>query len=193
MADASARRRRADAQRNIAAILDAALECLSVDPDANIAEIAHRAGVGRVTFYGHFSSRQELIDRLLARTMERADTELDSVDLTGDPREALRRLIGSSWQIVDRFRSALQAAQRSLPHARIHAAHEGSMRRIATLIERGRAEGVFRADLPAHWMVALFYNVVHIAANEVTEGRLAERDAAQLINATLQAAYAPPT
>ncbi|MCW3841028.1 TetR/AcrR family transcriptional regulator [Micromonospora yasonensis] len=186
------RGKRADAQRNIAAILDAALECLVRNPDANIAEIARRAGVGRVTLYGHFSSREDLIDQLFARTLDRADRALEAVDLTGDPRAALSRLVASSWQIVDQFRHLLDAAQRSLPPARIRAAHEGPMRRIAGLIERGRAEGVFRTDLPATWMVALVHTVVHAAADEIAEGRLAEPDAARVIDATLQAAYAPP-
>ncbi|MGC1212150.1 MAG: TetR/AcrR family transcriptional regulator [Micromonospora sp.] len=191
--DAVTRRgKRADAQRNIAAILDAALECLAADPDANIAEIARRAGVGRVTLYGHFSSREDLVDQVFTRTLDEADRALDAVDLTGDPRAALTRLVTSSWHIVDQFRHLLDAAQRSLPPARIRAAHEGPIRRIAGLIDRGRAEGAFRSDLPAPWMVTLFYTVVHAAADEIAAGRLTEAAAPHVIDATLQAAYAPP-
>lgn len=191
--DAVTRRgKRADAQRNIAAILDAALECLVADPDANIAEIARRAGVGRVTLYGHFSSREDLVDQVFTRTLDEADRALDAVDLTGDPRAALTRLVTSSWHIVDQFRHLLDAAQRSLPPARIRAAHEGPIRRIAGLIDRGRAEGAFRSDLPAPWMVTLFYTVVHAAADEIAAGRLTEAAAPHVIDATLQAAYAPP-
>ncbi len=44
-ADASApKRRRADAERNIASIVDAALEALASDPEVSMAEIARRAG-----------------------------------------------------------------------------------------------------------------------------------------------------
>ncbi|MGH3403828.1 MAG: hypothetical protein ACRDRJ_15215 [Streptosporangiaceae bacterium] len=43
--------RRADARRNIAAILEAALDCLARDPQASIADIAAGAGVGRITLY----------------------------------------------------------------------------------------------------------------------------------------------
>jgi AcrR family transcriptional regulator len=52
----AAREQRADARRNVEAILDAAQHCLSHDPQATIAHIAHAAGVGRVTLYGHFKS-----------------------------------------------------------------------------------------------------------------------------------------
>jgi AcrR family transcriptional regulator len=72
-ADTPARGRRADARRNINAILDAALTCLSRDPDVSIGEIAKTAGVGRVTLYGHFASRTELVDAVFARTIEQAD------------------------------------------------------------------------------------------------------------------------
>lgn len=185
------RARRADAQRNIAAILEAARECLVEDPDANVGEIAKRAGVGRVTLYGHFSSRAELVDAVYARTLEDSDHALEAVDLSGDPRAALDRLIASSWHIVDQFRSLLIAAQRSMPPERIRATHERPLRRISSLIARGRDEGSFRSDLPVEWMVALFHSVVHTAANEVNAGRLTDDDAPRMISTTLQAAFAP--
>lgn len=45
------RRRRADAERNVARILDAAIDALAGDPEASMAEIARRAGVVRATVY----------------------------------------------------------------------------------------------------------------------------------------------
>ncbi|MGW3867651.1 TetR/AcrR family transcriptional regulator, partial [Streptomyces sp. NPDC005047] len=50
--------RRADAQHNVAKILDAAIDCLSRSSDASVVQIAQAAGVGRVTLYGHFPSRE---------------------------------------------------------------------------------------------------------------------------------------
>ncbi|QCW80753.1 helix-turn-helix transcriptional regulator [Streptomyces sp. S6] len=52
--------RRADAQQNLEKILDAAVDRLTQDPDASVIEIARAAGVGRVTLYGHFPSRDAL-------------------------------------------------------------------------------------------------------------------------------------
>ena len=51
---------RADARRNIQLILDAAEACLTRDADASMSDIATEAGLGRVTIYGHFASRQVL-------------------------------------------------------------------------------------------------------------------------------------
>ncbi|MEV2226671.1 TetR/AcrR family transcriptional regulator [Nocardia vinacea] len=183
--------KRADARRNIAAILDAAQECLAADPDANISDIARRAGVGRVTLYGHFASRADLIDAVFTRAVTDSDQALDSVDIDGDPREALSRLVAASWKIIDRFRSLLLAAQNHIPSERIRAAHDLPMRRVRRLIERGQKESIFRDDLPLSWLVAVYHSVVHGAAGEITAGRIADDDAATLITTTLLAAYAP--
>jgi TetR/AcrR family transcriptional repressor of mexCD-oprJ operon len=186
------RGQRADARRNIAAILDAALACLVRDPDASIGEIAAAAGVGRVTLYGHFPSRAELVDAVFARAVAEADEALDSVDLTGDPRQALARLVASSWQIVNRHRMLLRAAQHTLDPERLRDHHQRPLRRVERLIARGRREGAFRTDLPAAWLVATFYSVLHGAADEILAGRLADRDAGRTISATLLAAFTPP-
>lgn len=183
--------RRADARRNIAAILDSAQACLAGDPDASVGEIAKAAGVGRVTLYGHFGSRAALVDATFARVLAEADQTLEAVDLAGDPRDALARLIGSSWQIVDRCRALLAAAQRELPPERVRELHDPPMRRVHELLARGRTEGAFRSDLPDTWMVATFYGVMHTAADEITAGRLEGHDASDILTATLLSAFAP--
>jgi TetR/AcrR family transcriptional regulator, mexCD-oprJ operon repressor len=186
------RRQRADARRNVAAILDAALACLARDPDASVGDIATAAGVGRVTLYGHFPTRADLIDAVFARTVADADEALKAVDLTGDPRAALARLVASSWQIVNRHRALLRAAQRTVGQDRIRAHHEAPLRRVEALIRRGRREGAFRTDQPSSWLVATFFNVLHGAADEISAGRLDERAADRSIVATLLAAFTAP-
>ncbi|MFC0624140.1 TetR/AcrR family transcriptional regulator [Kribbella deserti] len=184
--------KRADAQRSIAAILDAATESLSRNPEASVSEIAKAAGVGRVTLYGHFPSRAELVDAAFAHAIEAGHAALDTVDLTGDPRQALARLIDSSWLLVDRFRSLLVAAQSVLPPGRIRALHAGPMERVQQLVERGQAENVFRTDLPVSWLVGTMHSVMHSAADEINAGRLSTDKAADCITATVLAAFTPP-
>ena len=186
------RPQRADARLNIAAILDAATEGLARDPEISIAGIAAAAGVGRITLYGHFKTRADLVDAVLARTVKRADAILDATDTSGDPAQALARLVASSWQIVHQFRNILLAAQRELPAERIRGVHDRILRRIQSLITRGQQAGTFRRDLPQHWLITTAYSLMHAAAEDATAGRLDPGDAARLITATLLAAFAPP-
>ncbi len=184
--------RRADARRNVEAILQAATDCLGQRPEATLAEIAEAAGVGRVTLYGHYSSRAELVDAVMAQLIERGNAVLEPIDLAGDPRAALTRLIDASWELVDQARSILAAAQKELSPARIRELHEEPAARLARLIERGQAEGVFRSDLPVSWLVATLHNVMHGAAGEIQAGRLTPEEASSAIAATALAALTPP-
>jgi AcrR family transcriptional regulator len=145
-----------------------------------------------VTLYGHFATRTALIEAALGHAVRQADEILDAVDLSGDPRDALTRLVTSSWQIMDRFRGALAAAERELPPGHIRAQHDEPMNRVLALIDRGQRDGAFRTDLPAEWLVTLFYTVMHGAAGEASAGRLRSAEAARVIIATLLAAYTPP-
>jgi TetR/AcrR family transcriptional regulator, mexCD-oprJ operon repressor len=186
------RAQRADARRNIEAILDAAVACLARDPEASVVDIAAAAGVGRVTLYGHFKTRAELVDAALVRTIQRADQILDATDTTGDPVEALTRLVAASWQIVDQFRNILLAAHRELPAERIRGVHDRILRRIQSLIERGQRTGAFRTDLPKRWLITTVFSLMHAAAEDAAAGHVNVDRASGLIAATLIAAFTPP-
>lgn len=189
---AAARTQRADARRNVAAILEAATDCLARDPEVSVADIAAAAGVGRITLYGHFKTRAELVDAVLVQVIERADAALGATDTSGDPAEALARLVAASWRIVHQFRNILAAAQRELPAERIRGVHDQVLHRAQDVLTRGRETGAFRADLPLEWQLTTAMALMHAAAEQVTSGRVAAADAAGLITATLLAAFSPP-
>ena len=190
----AAPRRRADAERSIAAILDAGLACFSRDADASVAEVARAAGVGRVTVYGHFPSREDLVDAVLAHALAKANAILDQVAVDDGPAsDALSRLVRSSWRVLDQHRGGLAAAQRQLSPARIREHHDQAMGRVERLIARGQEEGEFRTDLPRSWLVATFYSLMHGAAEEVDAGRLDPDQAAGVLASTILAAIADQT
>jgi len=109
---------------------------------------------------------------------------------SGDPGNALARLVASSWQIVHQFRNILLAAQRELPAERIRGVHDRILRRVRSLIDQGQRAGTFRRDLPQQWLVTTAYSLMHAAAEDAA-GRLDADDAAGLITATLFAAFTP--
>jgi AcrR family transcriptional regulator len=192
-ASGSSGRRRADAERSIEAILDAAQGCFRRDPAASMTEIARTAGVGRVTLYGHFPSREALLRAVFERTLHRASAALESVDVDSGPAdEALVRLIGSSWRIVDEHRSLLAAALEHLGNDWVRDRHAAALARVERLIARGQADGVFAADLPLGWLVTTFYTLMHAAAQEVDQGNLTAETARDVLTKTLLSALAAP-
>ncbi len=109
------RQQRADARRNAEAILDAATRCLARDPDASVGDIARAAGVGRVTLYGHFANRAELVAAVVDRAIAEADAALEAVDLEVDAIDAMVRLAEATWAITYRYGALVVAGRRSGP------------------------------------------------------------------------------
>src|SRR5882672_8927764 len=136
---AGTRRRRADAQRSIDAILDAALAGIMADGQVTMAAIARAAGVSRVTLYAHFATPEALLEAALHRAVTHTSAILDEQDIDqGQPAETLRRLVGSSWQILDGYRHLYAAASTTLGPTRLRNHHEPVLGRMEALIARGQ-------------------------------------------------------
>ena len=185
--------RRADAEHNSGRILDAAAEVLRRSPTASMADIAQAAGLGRVTVYGHFPSRESLVEATLSRLLERGERVLSEVDLTVEPQRALVALVEASWQLTADAGAVLEAAQNALPTDRVQQLHAVPALRVESLLRRGQDAGVFRTDLPLSWLVAVLHGVINSAAAEVRQGRMEAAAAGPAIVSTVLAAFAPPS
>ncbi|OKJ03356.1 TetR/AcrR family transcriptional regulator [Kitasatospora sp. CB01950] len=188
----SGQARRADAERNIAAILAAAAGCFARDPQASMTEIAAAAGVGRVTLYAHFPSREALLGELMDRALREVTATVAAQNLADSPADqALRTLLRSSWQLLDRNLRMLHAARRALPAETVEDRHADILATVEQLITRGQDEGVLRADLPAHWLVTSVYTLILAAGDQVESGRFTSAEALAALEATVASAVRP--
>ena len=188
---ARGRGKRADALRNIEAIIDAATRLLAVDPDASVNEIAKAAGVGRVTLYGHFDSRTALIREVAQRAIHNTSEVLATIDVEGDPREALGRLLEATWRLTHRYGAVVIAGSQALPPEDLRRVHDEPATRILALLARGRDAGEFRADVPIEWQVSVIQAILHGASGAVHRGEITGAEAPMLVRDTVIAALAP--
>jgi AcrR family transcriptional regulator len=189
-AEPRARRRRADAQRSIDAIVGAARAMLVERPDASVEEIAEAAGVSRQTVYAHFSSREVLIaavinDERASRLAALVDARLDRVA----PVDAVRGFLDISWQLVDRFPLLLDPALARTPDPDGEDPHRPVAVVLERIIRRGQRSGDFDPTVPAGWLAAATFGLGHAAAELVASGALDVRRAATLLEASVLRLY----
>ena len=192
-ADTSApRRRRADAERSISSIINAALEALASDPDVSMAEIARRAGVVRATIYMHFPTRESLLDAVMEHAVAQvADATREAEPTRDEPEEALERVLRATWQKLSDFHALLAINTSRLSAKELHRRHQPVMTLFAPLIERGQKKGSFRSDLPISWHLAMLRAIVHAASAELRNGRIAEAEVEPAILSTVMNALSP--
>ena len=169
------KRRRADADRSVAAILDAALEALASDPDSSMSEIARRAGVVRATIYVHFPTRESLLDAVMEyATGQVVEAMKGAEPQRGEPVEALERVLRATWRQLAQFHGLLALNTARLSAEELHRRHVPMLDQLEPLIERGQKQGVFRRDLSVSWQLAVTRAIVHTASREIQGGRIAE-------------------
>src|SRR4051794_5828216 len=159
--------RRATAERNLEAILDAAEMLLEEGAAASIAAVAARAGVSRVTVYAHFATREALLEAVVERAVTRAATLFDEAT-AGAPSAtvALERAITASWAALSRHTAIAQAAAGQLSPEALRRTHETGNDRARRLIESGQQHGEFRTDVAAGWLVSVFHALLHAAGDD---------------------------
>jgi AcrR family transcriptional regulator len=150
------RARRADARRNLDALLQAAMTVFAAaGVDAPVRQIAEAAGVGVGTVYRHFPQRSDLIVAVFRREVDACAAAAAVLAAEHPPAEAL-----SLW--MQRF-VAFIAAKRGLAAA-LHsgdpayeplpAYFDGHLRpALQRLIDAGTTAGALRADIEANDLI----------------------------------------
>lgn len=146
------RRVRADAQRNIDALLQAALAVFtSSGVDAPVREIAEKAGVGIGTIYRHFPQRADLVAAVFRHEIDACADDAPILAAEHDPFDAL-----ANW--MQRY-AAFIATKRGLATA-LHSGNpafdtlptyfnQRLRPALRTLLESAAAAGEVRTDVDA--------------------------------------------
>ena len=151
---------RADAQRNLGRVLDAAAEVLAErGPEASVDEIARRAGVGHATVFRRFPTKDELIAAVaLERIREvtaAAETALADPDAAAGFEEFIRH--GAELYVTGgRLHECFDKAVEKPEHGELQAL-------VARLVERAQAVGAVRKDVTSADIEAMFTAVLRTA------------------------------
>jgi AcrR family transcriptional regulator len=176
--------RRAQAARNDRLILDAARQVFITDPDAPIAAVAKRAGVGMSALYRRYRSKEELLARLSGDGLRRylAAAEAAVAD-DGDPWAAFARFMG---RIVDADTHSLtvRLAGTFTPTKDLYDDAARAQELNVALLERTKAAGAVRADLDVNDLTFLFEQVASVRLSDPDRTRqLRHRYLALLLDA----------
>ena len=140
---------RADARRNHEKVLAAARAVFSEHGrDAQMDDVARRAGVGVGTVYRHFPTKEALIEALMVAAFEAIAEKAESALEVEDPWEAFSSVLWRGAEIMAADR-ALSEVFASIPGAMESAMPtvEGLTDTMAKLIDRAQAAGVLREDM----------------------------------------------
>jgi TetR/AcrR family transcriptional repressor of mexCD-oprJ operon len=174
------------AGRNAEAILDAAEELLELEGHATISAVAARAGVSRVTVYAHYPTWDALLEAAVERAVGRTMQALESAHPDqGPPAQALDRMLTGAWQHLARYGAMAQAVAETLSTAAVTRTHHAVHHTVGALLERGRADGSFRTDVPATWLVTACIALIHACSDGVRAGQIDERDAARILRTSV--------
>jgi AcrR family transcriptional regulator len=158
---------RADARRNREKVVVAAAAAFAQSGlDAQVEDIARRAGVGVGTLYRHFPTKEALVVALAEQHFERiADTIEAALDEPGDAWEVFAAAL---WRVADAAAGDVAWCEIIAGHpSAVQAASRGQQRladAVATHIARAQAAGVIRADATVEDIKTIMCGFGHVAA-----------------------------
>ncbi|MGW6914353.1 TetR/AcrR family transcriptional regulator [Kitasatospora sp. NPDC054939] len=187
MAETAARALRADAERSVRAILEAAERVLAEEPGASMEQIAAAAGVARTTIHRRFASRQALIDALAssaARQLARAVD--DGRPDTAPPLVAMHRITANVLQVKSAWAFALELS--ADPDSEAAGLHQDIARRCTTVLKRAQDDGLIDAAADLDWVRRVYYALIGESLHGNAERTDPDTLAARIVDTLLHGA-----
>ena len=100
-------------------------------------------------------------------------------------------VILATWKQLSEFHGVLQINMNRLSAQELRRRHLPMTTQFIPLLERGQAEGVFRSDVSATWLIAAIRAIVHVASTELQAGRLTQADVERTMLTTALATVSP--
>ena len=183
--------RRAVAQRNGVAILDATERLLGRGTPLSMVAIAVEAGVSRPTLYAHHKTIADIVEAAVERSVVASLAAFDAAEPERGPADAaLARMVAASWGQLAHFQALARGAAEHLTPGALHRTHEAMMAPLHGIVARGRDDGTFRTDVPAEWLLTLYFALVHGADEHATTHGLARGVALELLQRTVADLFA---
>src|SRR5260221_12232528 len=95
-------------------------------------------------------------------------------------------MLGGAWQHLARYGAMARAGAELLTPDAVARTHHVARQSIGALVERGQADGSFRTDLPAHWLVTASITLIHACADGVRSGQIDEGDAPRILRTSVR-------
>ncbi|THV24429.1 TetR/AcrR family transcriptional regulator [Glycomyces paridis] len=159
---------RADAERSVRAILEAAERVLAADPAASLEQVATAAGVARTTVHRRFANRQALLDALAdSAARQLAQAVGDGRPETAPPLVAIHRITANVLQVKGAWTFALQlppetGSEAAALHADVH-------RACLALLARAREDGLLDPGADLEWTSRVYYALIGESLREAGE------------------------
>ncbi len=158
------RRLRADAQRNIEALLQAAKAVFGTSGvDAPAKEIADRADVGVGTLYRHFPQRSDLVKAVFKHAVDACADEASALAAVYGPGEALEQWLYRYTEFLATKRGLVPALHSGDPafEALPEYFRERFGPALGSLVDAAAASGEIRADISAEEILYAVANLCH--------------------------------
>jgi AcrR family transcriptional regulator len=143
---------RADAQRNLDRLLEAAGECFAERGiDCSVDEIARRAGVGHGTVFRRFPTKEALLLAVVVRGIEALTATAEEAADAPDVDAAFAGFVRSAAQTYARDRALVEGLDRCLDQPEVAAL----IAAVDRLARRAHEAGVLRPELGAEDVLRL--------------------------------------